>query len=438
MIDTIVKVICAILCSFTTVYITKKILGKNFVEHGLKDIILILLIAAITYFSYGIQYNVDSALFRIVLCIFIFRIFINKTMYQTIITTLISMSIILASDLITSLFFINFVTPQQIRGENIWILICNSCVCIFALIIINIPLIKSKLIKFVNNLNAREKLSTIFVFVLSVIIIMYTLYNISRNYSWNEKYIINFIVAITYIIIIMIFLRDRLQYNNLMNQYDNLFNYFKDFENSLDEKSLTNHEYKNQLAVINGYLEANKIKEAKKSINEILNGLSEGDETIISELSNIPKGGVKGLLYYKVITAKNKNVEIILDTSDNLSSSLDKLSREKNKIISKVLGVYIDNAIDAALCTDNKTVTIETYFLNNKINFVISNKFDNKALKIENIGKKGYTTKKSGHGNGLYLINKITEKINWFTIERKIINDFYIQKIIIDINKCSY
>lgn len=187
------------------------------------------------------------------------------------------------------------------------------------------------------------------------------------------------------------------------------------------------------MAVINGYLNGNKIKEATDYLKEIISDIDEGDEIIISELSNIPKGGIKGLLYYKIITARNKGVEVILDTDKNISSYLEKLTSEKNKIVSKVLGVYIDNAIDATLSTNNKTINIEIYILNNKINFVISNKFDQSDLKLEQMGKNGYTTKKNGHGKGLYLVNKLISKISWFSTERKIINDFYIQRIIIDI-----
>ena len=100
MIDTIVKIICAILCSFTTVYITKKILGKNFIDHGFKDIILILLIAAITYFSYGIQYRVDSTILKVVLYIITIKIILGTPIYKTIVTTFITMAIILAGDLV--------------------------------------------------------------------------------------------------------------------------------------------------------------------------------------------------------------------------------------------------------------------------------------------------------------------------------------------------
>ena len=184
-----------------------------------------------------------------------------------------------------------------------------------------------------------------------------------------------------------------------------------------------------------GITNSGKTKMIFDYLKEIISDIDEGDEIIISELSNIPKGGIKGLLYYKIITARNKGVEVILDTDKNISSYLEKLTSEKNKIVSKVLGVYIDNAIDATLSTNNKTINIEIYILNNKINFVISNKFDQSDLKLEQMGKNGYTTKKNGHGKGLYLVNKLISKISWFSTERKIINEFYIQRIIIDIPK---
>ena len=48
------------------------------------------------------------------------------------------------------------------------------------------------------------------------------------------------------------------EYNDLINKYDSLFDYFKEIEDNVDEISFANHEYKNQLAVIKGYIENNK------------------------------------------------------------------------------------------------------------------------------------------------------------------------------------
>ena len=431
MINILAKIISATFCGITITYTTKTVLGQKTTFRDFKTLLLIIVISAITFFSYGIKYNTDSTLMRIVLYIVVIKLIINSSIYKTILSTFISMFILLASDLITSLIFINFTTMPQVRGTWPWFILSNFCVCTIALIIISIPQLKAKLRYFINEINDKGKISTISIFALSVTVIVYTLYNISLNYRWSEKYIINVIVTGTYFVIIIVFLKDRMEFNNLMNKYDNLFDYFNEFEENFDKVSLINHEYKNQLAVIKGYLKSNKEKEAEKYLNNIISDFDEEDQMFISALKNVPKGGIKGLLYYKVITAKNKNVEVVLDVGPHLADNLNKLNYEENKIISKILGVYIDNAIDAAKNSNKKIVSIEIYNLNNEINFVICNKFRKNQLQIGEIAKKGYTTKGKGHGKGLYLINKLIRKYDYFRAERKIINNFYVQKLII-------
>ena len=168
-----------------------------------------------------------------------------------------------------------------------------------------------------------------------------------------------------------------------------------------------------------------------KYINDITNTNREKDNIIISELKNIPNGGIKGLLYYKVISSINKNITPVLDIDKSCAEYLKKLTVDENKIISKAIGVYIDNAIDATSLTTNKIVSIEIYFINNEINFVISNPFLQNNTNISKISQKGYTTKGKGHGNGIYLIDKIIKKTDWLKSERKIINNYYIQKLTI-------
>ena len=76
----------------------------------------------------------------------------------------------------------------------------------------------------------------------------YAFYNISKNYNISDKYYINIIIIITYFLIIIIFLKDKIEYNNLCMKYDCLFDYFKDVEDNLDDVSLTNHEYKKSIS----------------------------------------------------------------------------------------------------------------------------------------------------------------------------------------------
>lgn len=431
MLNTIVKIIGALLCGITITYTTNNMLKKAKENFSLKLVLIVFLISAITYFSYGIKYNAESNLFRIILYILAFKLVYNETSYKAIISVIISMAILSCCDMISSLIFISFLTADQMRGIWYWILICNFIVCFMTCSVASIKPIKNKLRNFVLNLNENSIFSSIFLLVMSTIVIVSLFYNISRNYEWSEKYIINVIISITYFAIIIIFLRDRIEYNNLITQYDCLFEYFKELEDNIDEISLVNHEYKNQLSVLKSYIKNNNKKEAINYINDIIKTTNIEDKALISTLKNIPRGGIKGLLYYKIITAKNKKTQIVLDTNKEVTRYLEKLSSEDNKILSKLLGVYIDNAIEEVSLLNKKIVNIEIYVLNNYINIIISNPIFHNNINLDEIKKNGYTTKGKGRGKGLYLANKIINKTKCMETETKIINNYFIQRIII-------
>ena len=430
MTNIVVKIICAAICALTLMSAMQGMI-EDYKLNKRRNICLLILLSIITYFSYHERYSGESSILKVVLNIIAFKIISKQSVYKIAITLLITMAIIASADLVWSLFFINFATATQARGIWYYILLCNIVICGITATIVNIKPIKAKLRNFVSNLNERSKFSTMFLFTLSVIVICYVFYNISMNYQWSEQYFINVLIVITYITIILIFFKDRNEYNNLMIQYDCLFDYFKELENSIDEISLNNHEYKNQLAVLKQYIEMNKKKDAIKYINDMSTNINTEDQMVASQLKNIPKGGIKGLLYYKIIVAKNKKISIVLDISKNVTKNLKKLTYEENKVLSKVLGVYIDNAIDEIAKMKKKVLTLEIYNMDSATNIVISNKFRKDQVKIEKISQKGYSTKGTGHGKGLYLINKVINKEKWFTVERRIIDDYYIQKIVI-------
>lgn len=420
-----------VLCGIAITHTTHNMLKKENSIFSLKNIIIAILISLITYLSYAIRYNVESNIFRIILYIIVFKLLYNENTYKTIISVIITMTFLSSSDIISSLIFINFLTANQMRGIWYWILICNSVVCIIMYLVSSIKPVKDKLRNFILNLNENSIISSIVLFVMSIIVIISLFYNISRNYHWSEKYIINVIISLTYFTIIIIFLKDKREYNNLSIQYDCLFDYFKELEESIDDISLINHEYKNQLSVLKSYIKNNNKKEALSYIDDIINTSNIEDKTLITELKNIPKGGLKGLLYYKIITAKNKKIKIVLDTSKNIKKYFEKLTPEENRVLSKIIGVYLDNSIEEVDLNKKKIVNVEIYTINRKVNIVISNPISDTNINLNNLRKKGYTKKGKGRGKGLYLISKIINKNNYIETDTRIINNYFIQKIII-------
>ena len=81
--------------------------------------------------------------------------------------------------------------------------------------------------------------------------------------------------------------------------------------------------------------------------------------------------------------------------------------------------------------TRKKQVLIEIYELDNQIKLIFSNTFK-KVKGFEHRNEKGYSTKGSERGYGLYYASKLIEKNKWIIQNQKILDDYYIQEIIIN------
>lgn len=74
--------------------------------------------------------------------------------------------------------------------------------------------------------------------------------------------------------------------------------------------------------------------------------------------------------------------------------------------LTKLLGVFLDNAIDAALKSEEKEIEVELKDKNDCLLLTISNTYD-KNIDINKVGKSGFTTKGVGHGFGLSIVKDI-------------------------------
>ena len=174
-----------------------------------------------------------------------------------------------------------------------------------------------------------------------------------------------------------------------------------------------------------------KEKKIKDKIDEILEDNINIKDQAVTNLKNLPKGGIKGLMYYKAAIAQKQKIHLTTDVSINENGILSKLSEKNIRVLCKLIGIYFDNAIEAAAESRKKNLTIEVYELKDKVNFVFSNTFKNhKNMKDRN--KKGVSSKGEGRGNGLYFASKLIKENKWITSKQEIIEKYYIQEISIN------
>ena len=106
--------------------------------------------------------------------------------------------------------------------------------------------------------------------------------------------------------------------------------------------------------------------------------------------------------------------------------------KQKDELYS-IIGVYLDNAIQAAKESNKKEVSLESYKENEKIAIVIANTYNGK-IDFEKLDNYGYTTKGKNHGVGLHLVKKIIENEVIYSQSRSLFEDYYVQKLIIDLS----
>ena len=418
--------------SITSYYIIKQILmvhkRKEYKKVKIiKNIILLIILVTITVLLYKIQYTTLYTITIFLLNIAVFKSIFEITIEESITACALLMALLFFSDIITSSICGTVFGVKEFRANSIIFLITNLIVCISCTIMINIKIISQQFQKFYNNINKKRGLINWLFLVLLIIDFCCLTGNIAKANNFNINYFVNVMVIMIFLIITYIFIKERNNYHQLSAEYDSLFNYIQTFEDWIEKEQLNRHEYKNQLAVLRCLTKENKVKE---KIDEILEDSINIEGQASTNLKNLPKGGIKGLMYYKAAIAQKHKIRLTADVSIESKGILTKLTEKEIRVLCKLIGIYFDNAIEAAAESRKKIVSIEIYELKNKVSIVFSNTFK-KHKNINDRNKKGVSSKGAGRGNGLYFASKLIKENPWIEEKQEIIDNYYIQQLII-------
>jgi len=413
--------------SIGSIIIAKSLLKKSVS----KNIIIILFYILINAFTYQENYApLQTFLKCLALTLAIKKLFDVK-ISNAFITSVVIMIILIISEIILFLnpFFLD--NLMIIRSNIVLFTLTNFCGILIGYLISKINFINKPINKFLLKFEENTKKNEIIISIIlmSSLAFFFYLVFLERNAEVNNMVL--FVFVITLCILFYIQLNEKNKYNSLIIKYNNLLENAYTYEEEIEKGNLIRHEHKNQLAVIRGLT---KNKKVNNYIDDLLKNSKEDNNSNITGINNLPKGGIRGLVYYKLCVIKKKKIDYSLDVSKNIKNKLSKLGDDEKKILSYLLGVFIDNAIEACEGNRKANISIEIYNINKEIKIIISNSIINK-IDLKKIGKKGFTTKGKGHGNGLYLVTNLLKGNDKIKINTKIINDYFIQEIRININK---
>ena len=167
------------------------------------------------------------------------------------------------------------------------------------------------------------------------------------------------------------------------------------------------HDFDNIVTTIGGYVKTNDMEGLKKYYIQLEDDCQKVNNLYVLNPKLINNPGVYNLLTTKYHEAEEKGIKV------NMSLLLD-LSQLHMKIydFTRVLGILLDNAIDASSECEEKVINIifRDDAKNHRQLITIENTYNDKDVDTEKIFNKGFTGKQNHTGLGLWEVRKILNK----------------------------
>ncbi len=278
---------------------------------------------------------------------------------------------------------------------------------IYIPLFITIIIILLKNSKYIFNKESK-KVHSIIIFSLDFLAIMFIFFDFILMNNQNSS-IINsiFPFIFTYLCISeTLHIRENIELENSNEKIKNLETYNKTLNTKNDELSAFKHDFYNIIQTIGGLLQIGKYDNLKRYYNDL-----NIDCQIINDMEKLNPEMVKNpevltLLVNKYELAKQKGIRMNLEIYSDLSN----LNTDLFQII-RILGILLDNAIEASTECEEKILNIELRKTkNNTETIIIENSYCNKEINTDSIFKKGFSTKKDNTGLGLWKVNKIIKQ----------------------------
>lgn len=397
-----------------------------------KHIILVLILSIYLIISY----ITSTSFLRYSTFIFIIPLIVTiiykKSFKETFLASIFNWIIAAVLELILAFILI---TILKIKVQSFFgAILSNVFVSLMLILTIRIPKIKNFCQNIIKKIITSKKYYVLIIpiiLALSISIIVYINYFEISN---SIRLVLSIIIIFLYTCIVILLFNEKYTSTKIQYQYDNVLKNLEEYEKMLDYQRVANHENKNQLLVIKGMIKKNE-KGIDKYIDSIVKEKREDNEDFYTKTKRIPSGGLQGLIYYKLLIMKDKDINIGLNINSNVRKvNLEKLGIKVNKEICKIIGVLLDNSIQAVENLKEKNIDINMFIDKEKLNISISNNFSG-DVDFSKIGKIGYTTKGNGHGYGLSLVKKIISNNDLLENYQTINGKIFIQNITIKINK---
>ncbi len=190
------------------------------------------------------------------------------------------------------------------------------------------------------------------------------------------------------------------------------------------------HDFNNIVQAIGGYISTDNMAGLKDYYSGLMEDCKKANNLAILNPELINNPAVYSLLTSKYHKAEELNIKMNFEVFLDLTTL-----NIKTYDLSRILGILLDNAIEASNKCEEKIINIIIRKDNasNRQLFVIENTYSDKNIDTDRIFEKGYTSKveedNKSHGLGLWEVRKILNKNNNLNLFTSKDNKFFKQQL---------
>ncbi len=209
--------------------------------------------------------------------------------------------------------------------------------------------------------------------------------------------------------------------------YDRLQEYTNQIENMYSSLRSFKHDYLNIMLSMSGYIESGDITGLKTYFDKEIIPLNKKLTTNTSHLNqliNIKTIELKSIISAKLLYAMELNIAVNIEVTEEITDiPMDTVD------LSRIIGIYLDNAIDATLETESPSIQFAIINLENEYVFIIANTFLDRGIPYATLKQPNVSTKGPNRGIGLYNAHEIIAKYNYVFWDMETNDSHFIQRL---------
>ncbi len=209
--------------------------------------------------------------------------------------------------------------------------------------------------------------------------------------------------------------------------FDALQRYTEQVESTYDSLRSFKHDYFNIMLSMSHYIESGDTDGLKIFFSEKIAPINRQISKDTAHLNQLKKLGIpelKSLVSSKLLYAADMGINVSIEISAEITS----LSLEVIDFV-RVIGILLDNAIEAALECDAPAIWFSAVSLEKQYVFIIKNTFVDKGVSLTTIRQPNISTKGKSRGVGLYNVTQIFQKYKDVFWETETDENIFIQKV---------